>query len=302
MTTTPKPCKATDCVNGKWKGKSRYNCFTCGGTGEFKQVATDEHQAMVDTIREHITNNTFATSLCKQMESKGTLSPKQMPYFNDFYAQAVAKSSAPAPVPAPAPAPIQPKQSGWDAVVEMLNSANENGLKTARIRLNGVVFKGSQDRRTGDFKTIAVVSRYGNNLLATLDRTSGVLSPRNNRVDFSEQKWEDFRTNPVQTLAEIGKKEGNCCFCARDLTDPRSTAHGYGAICAKKFRLAWGKESADAIEANIADRVQAVVLELTDAGEYVVKDSESGEVIATFTSRRDALKFADQFSVVEEVQ
>jgi len=301
MTTTPKPCKATDCVNGKWKGKSRYNCFTCGGTGEFKQVASAEHQAMVDTIREYLPKRTFAVSLCNQMESKGSLSPKQMPFFNDLYAQAVKVSSRPAPVAVAVP-PLQPDNTGWDAVVEMMNSANENGLKVARIRLNGVVFKGSQDRRTGKFNNIAVVSRHGNTLLATLDRTSGVLSPRNNRVDFSEKAWEDFKLNPVQTLAEIGKKEGNCCFCARDLTDHRSTAHGYGAICAKKFGLAWGKETADAIEANIADRVQEVVLELTDAGEYLVKDSESGEVIATFTSRRDALKFADQFSVVEEVQ
>ena len=306
--TETRKCNAPDCIDGKWKGKSRYPCFTCKGTGLFTQVASDEHQQMVDTIREHLprfkTNN-FATSLCKQMEKKGSLSPKQMPYFNDFYAQAQKAASRPAPAPyvPPAPKPLPADNEGWDAVVEMLNAANDNGLKTARIRLHGLTFKAHQDRH-GNRNNIAVVSRYGNELKAVIDRDTGVLSPRvhADRVDFTSEEWNAFKSNPIITIAEVGKKEGNCCFCARDLTDHRSTAHGYGAICAKKFRLPWGKATAEVIEADIAERVNQVIIEFNDAGEFVVKDLETGDVIASFTSRRDAQAFADQFSIVEAVE
>src|SRR6185436_1560785 len=43
-----------------------------------------------------------------------------------------------------------------------------------------------------------------------------------------------------------GHTTGNCSFCARDLTDPRSTSVGYGPICAQHFGLPWGDTGAAA--------------------------------------------------------
>lgn len=33
---------------------------------------------------------------------------------------------------------------------------------------------------------------------------------------------------------------GHCCFCSLPLTDERSTAVGYGKVCADHFGLSWG--------------------------------------------------------------
>lgn len=46
--------------------------------------------------------------------------------------------------------------------------------------------------------------------------------------------------NPAQTAAEYGRLTGNCCFCHRKLSDERSTAMGYGRICADHYHLPWG--------------------------------------------------------------
>lgn len=46
--------------------------------------------------------------------------------------------------------------------------------------------------------------------------------------------------DPETVAGEYGKLTGRCCFCGRELTDERSTAVGYGPICAKRFGLIWG--------------------------------------------------------------
>lgn len=47
--------------------------------------------------------------------------------------------------------------------------------------------------------------------------------------------------DPVTVAGEYGRLTGNCCFCGLKLTDARSTAVGYGPVCADKFGLAWGE-------------------------------------------------------------
>ena len=46
-------------------------------------------------------------------------------------------------------------------------------------------------------------------------------------------------TNPAATAAKYGKLTGQCCFCSRPLNDARSTAVGYGPVCAKNYSLPW---------------------------------------------------------------
>ena len=48
--------------------------------------------------------------------------------------------------------------------------------------------------------------------------------------------------DPAGTAAAYGAMTGCCCFCAKKLTDEKSTAVGYGATCAKSFGLPWGKK------------------------------------------------------------
>lgn len=59
-----------------------------------------------------------------------------------------------------------------------------------------------------------------------------------------------FAADPAGVAAEYGKRTGNCCFCHKGLTDPKSAAVGYGATCAKNFNLPYGvKAMRDALAA-----------------------------------------------------
>jgi hypothetical protein len=48
-----------------------------------------------------------------------------------------------------------------------------------------------------------------------------------------------FAAEPAQVAGEHGKLTGACCFCNRALEDARSTAVGYGPICAGNYGLPW---------------------------------------------------------------
>lgn len=53
-------------------------------------------------------------------------------------------------------------------------------------------------------------------------------------------KLAAFAADPAGVAAEYGRLTGCCCFCNRPLKDERSTAVGYGKVCATRFGLAWG--------------------------------------------------------------
>jgi hypothetical protein len=51
---------------------------------------------------------------------------------------------------------------------------------------------------------------------------------------------EHFAVDPIGAAADFGHKTGRCCFCGQKLKDNRSTAVGYGPVCADRYGLAWG--------------------------------------------------------------
>ena len=71
----------------------------------------------------------------------------------------------------------------------------------------------------------------------TLD---GKYSPSRDSIPAIATALAAFAANPAKVAAEFGRLTGNCCFCRRTLTDERSTAVGYGAICADHYGLPWG--------------------------------------------------------------
>jgi hypothetical protein len=54
----------------------------------------------------------------------------------------------------------------------------------------------------------------------------------------------EFAAEPAAVAARYGRATGNCSFCARLLTDSRSTSVGYGPICADHYGLPWGERPA----------------------------------------------------------
>lgn len=55
-------------------------------------------------------------------------------------------------------------------------------------------------------------------------------------IDFLKR----LAAEPATVAAEHGRQTGCCCFCNRDLTDPRSVEVGYGPICASTYQLRRG--------------------------------------------------------------
>lgn len=49
-----------------------------------------------------------------------------------------------------------------------------------------------------------------------------------------------FAADPAKVASEYGRLHGVCSFCSLPLRDERSTAVGYGPICAQNFGLPWG--------------------------------------------------------------
>lgn len=50
-----------------------------------------------------------------------------------------------------------------------------------------------------------------------------------------------FSRDPAGAASDYGKRTGRCCFCVKRLTDERSTAVGYGPVCADHYHLPWGE-------------------------------------------------------------
>jgi len=46
-------------------------------------------------------------------------------------------------------------------------------------------------------------------------------------------------SDPAKAASEYGRLTGHCCFCSLPLTNERSTAVGYGKICARNWGLPW---------------------------------------------------------------
>ena len=62
----------------------------------------------------------------------------------------------------------------------------------------------------------------------------------------------EFAADPAKVAGEDGRLHGRCCFCRLPLTDERSTAVGYGPVCADHFELPWGEKPAPFFQAEAA--------------------------------------------------
>jgi hypothetical protein len=57
-------------------------------------------------------------------------------------------------------------------------------------------------------------------------------------------RLREFAADPDGIAKHSAKLTGKCCYCNRALEDDRSTAVGYGPVCAKRFGRPWGAHPA----------------------------------------------------------
>lgn len=61
-------------------------------------------------------------------------------------------------------------------------------------------------------------------------------------------RLKQFADAPAKVASEHGILTGCCCFCNKALTDERSTAVGYGKICADHYGMPWGSLVTDGFD------------------------------------------------------
>jgi len=113
----------------------------------------------------------------------------------------------------------------------------------ASIRIN---IAGDQAKVPGSL-TICDGERDEEGQRAWLGRVllDGTYQPSRDAGPYQRQiveRLREFAARPAEVAAEHGRLTGRCCFCNRALEDERSTAVGYGPICARHFGLPWGSE------------------------------------------------------------
>lgn len=159
---------------------------------------------------------------------------------------AVAAKAYPAPTKLPA----------MTGVIGLLGRAKGAGLKFPKLWLQ---LPNGDDLRL----TVAgAKSKYTGSVMLTdgkpfgQSKYFGRISPEGELVlgrDGEAVKAElvslltEVATDPVTVAKRYAKLTGNCMFCSLALTDARSTAMGYGPICAKHWGLPWGEARADAV-------------------------------------------------------
>ena len=72
----------------------------------------------------------------------------------------------------------------------------------------------------------------------------GLFQPGRNAPANLADRLRRFAADPAGEAAAHGRLHGKCCFCNLPLRDERSTAVGYGPICADHFGLPWGAREA----------------------------------------------------------
>jgi hypothetical protein len=194
----------------------------------------------------------FASSLISQFSRKGSLTDRQIPHVTKLLQR--ARGDAPPVV----------KVGDFAGVIELFKQTSGK-LKYPKITLlvenpgthdpienpphTSVVLKlaGERSRNCGSVHVIA----------RNEDRTYlGVVHPEGGfdcRVNgkFAETliaALKELATDPVKVVTRFGRMTGNCAFCNRELSDPRSKAAGFGPQCAEAYGLmeGWRRAFADA--------------------------------------------------------
>lgn len=174
------------------------------------------------------------------------------------------------------------------AIYSLFETAVANKLKYPKIRLrasNGVTVV---LRRNGDKSkypgTIAVTDDrpYGfNSYFGRIETNGSFVNGRDADV-FIGDLLAKLAANPAEVASEYGKLTGSCCFCEKSLTDARSSAVGYGPVCADKFGLPWGSDfKAPKDISNLGNSVEAEQANLVDAlrEEYEAKITDGVEAL-----------------------
>lgn len=156
------------------------------------------------------------------------------------------------PLPAPAPAKLAVGDLG--GILALFRKAREH-LKFPAIVLSvpgladGVRINvaGQRAKFPGTLNVLAgardEASEFGRDFYGRIDLDGHFAPSRKiapDAITMLTARLRAFAADPATVAGEHGRLTGRCCFCNIALTDERSTAVGYGPVCADHFGLPWG--------------------------------------------------------------
>lgn len=204
----------------------------------------------------------FASSLCQQFWRKnGTLSIKQFEWVDKL----LELLDRPA---RPAPATSDGERIGdLQGILQLFRNAREHVKYPAIVLLTDLetVSRDKMIRLTVAGET----ARYPGTITITRFEkvgprrpwlgyitADGVYKPEGRATTDEVSKiammLRMLAVDPAGVAREHGRLTGHCCFCMRPLEDERSTAVGYGPVCADHYHLPWGDRPAEFASAPAA--------------------------------------------------
>lgn len=187
----------------------------------------------------------FATSLLQQFERKGTLSAKQWYWVRVLAGRTVPPAQQAGSQPGSAPIEV----GDFAGVVELFVQAKAH-LKHPKIWLalpDGrplvLALAGPASSHAG-WVSLTDGKPFGQNLFYGRVSPGGAweMGKKVDEVlgDHVAELMHRLAANPTKVAQDFGKLTGNCCFCGSGLSAGKSTAVGYGPVCAKRWGLPWG--------------------------------------------------------------
>lgn len=180
----------------------------------------------------------FGASLDRQALSRG-LSAKQIAWVHVLVVEHDQRTQAPTIV--------------LKGISSLLAVARANGAKAPKLTYPA---NGANERGTIRFSTAGTGSRYADQIMLTdggpfgsneyygrIDPVTGALS--SNRIPEAVLSLlKAIDADPTTFSKVAGWLTSSCCYCNRELTTAESRGAGYGPICAGRYNLPWGSETA----------------------------------------------------------
>lgn len=239
-------CAGTGVYQGARVHQEKSHCFACRGKGYFKtdprklkkaraaaakrkqdaKVAVQEINEALPIFKDVVENkswNSFAASLFDQHMNGRAWTERQIAAFAAMMDKARATRAA------KDKAALQVDLTG---VVEMFNTAKENGLKRPKYRAEGVVLSlaGPNSANAGAIYVKSTDGEYLGKVVA-----GKAMLTRAAAAYDAEDKLKAIAASPLDVAVAYGRKVGACACCGRELTDPKSIEAGIGPICADKW-------------------------------------------------------------------
>lgn len=198
-----------------------------------KTVSMDRYNNAVRTMSDWAANT--SADLVRSWQRYGSLTERQAGLLEKLVIEAEEKQAKQA----------APKAEKLDLtkINEMFNTARGNGLKKMALRFvdeAGARFTVSPAAATSRNAGMLYVKSADDGYLGKID-SQGVFHGAWNTAGEATTKAQaalvEFSQDPVGKSKLYGKLTDSCCYCGKELNDPRSVMAGYGPICAENWGL-----------------------------------------------------------------